>query len=370
MIVQHRPPRYRSLIAPFVAMALGITACTGGGTGPSPAAEPGAAESPAGTSAATSATSEGIDLAEVSERELVFAHITPETFPYHDGALEFKRLVEERSEGKITVNVFPAGQLGAERDIEEGILEGSVHFGVGAGALAAFAPVINVTELMLLIKNQEHMQAVIDSEAGQMLADQIEAESDFEVLDWWSTGNSPIETVDRPVTVPEDLEGLKIRVIENPALIDAIEALGATPTPLPFPEVYGALQSGLVDGAHLDWNAMDSLKAYEIIRYATSPDSAFLAEPRPILTSTEFWESLTPAEQDLIGTAMEDASAYERELFLTKIDEAVQAAADAGVEFTEIDEEAFTERLRPVWDKWAEELDAAEIIAAIEELRP
>jgi TRAP-type C4-dicarboxylate transport system substrate-binding protein len=223
---------------------------------------------------------------------------------------------------------------------------------------------------MFLIKNQEHMQAVIDSEAGQMLADQIEAESDFEVLDWWSTGNSPIETVDRPVTVPEDLEGLKIRVIENPALIDAIEALGATPTPLPFPEVYGALQSGLVDGAHLDWNAMDSLKAYEIIRYATSPDSAFLAEPRPILTSTEFWESLTAAEQDLIGTAMEDASTYERELFLTKIDEAVQAAADAGVEFTEIDEEAFTERLRPVWDKWAEELDAAEIIAAIEELRP
>jgi TRAP-type C4-dicarboxylate transport system substrate-binding protein len=122
MIVQHRRPRYRSLIAPFVAMALVITACAGGGTGPSPAAEPGAAQSPAGTSAATSATSEGIDLAEVSERELVFAHITPETFPYQDGALEFKRLVEERSEGKITVNVFPAGQLGAERDIEEGIL--------------------------------------------------------------------------------------------------------------------------------------------------------------------------------------------------------------------------------------------------------
>lgn len=364
-MVEQRRSHLLSVMAPFMAMTLLLGACSaGGGASPSTAADPDA------PSAAASVASQAPNLGEISERQLVFAHITPETFPYQDGALKFKELVEERSDGRITVDVFPAGQLGAERDIEEGILEGSIHFGVGAGALSAFAPVINVTELMFLIKNQEHMQAVIDSEAGQLLADQIEAESEFEVLDWWSTGNSPIETVDRPVTTPEDLQGLKIRVIENPALIDALEALGANPTPLPFTEVYGALQSGLVDGAHLDWNAMDSLKAYEIVKYATSPDSAFLAEPRPILTSTEFWESLNTAEQELIGGAMTDASEFERELFLTEIDKAIQAAADAGVEFTDIDEQAFIEILRPVWDKWAEELDAAEIIAAIEELRP
>jgi len=347
----------------LAAMVLLLSACGGGAASPTASGSSTPSDPEESTPASSSA-------GEIGEHTLVFAHITPETFPYQDGALKFKELVEERSDGKITVDVFPAGQLGAERDIEEGILEGSIHFGVGAGALAAFAPVINVTELMFLIKNQEHMQAVIDGEAGQLLADQIEAESDFEVLDWWSTGNSPIETVATPVTVPSDLEGLKIRVIENPALIDALEAFGANPTPLPFTEVYGALQSGLVDGAHLDWNAMDSLKAYEIVKYATSPDSAFLAEPRPILTSTAFWDSLNDAERELLGTAMTDASTYERELFLTKIDEAVQAASDAGVEFTEVDEQAFIDVLRPVWDKWAAELDAAEIIAAIESVRP
>ena len=354
------------VLGTLVALALILAAC-GGGTGSS--APVGASEAAASASEAAASTpaSGGAD---IGEHQLVFAHITPETFPYQDGALKFKELVEERSGGKITVDVFPAGQLGAERDIEEGILEGSIHFGVAAGALSAFSPVINVTELMFLIKNQEHMQAVIDGEAGQLMADQIEAESDFEVLDWWSTGNSPIETVNTPVTEPADLEGLKIRVIENPALIDALEALGANPTPLPFTEVYGALQSGLVDGAHLDWNAMDSLKAYEIVKYATSPDSAFLAEPRPIVTSTAFWEGLNDAERELLGTAMTDASTFERDLFITKIDEAVQAAADAGVEFTDVDEEAFIEILRPVWDKWATELDAAEIIAAIEAVRP
>jgi tripartite ATP-independent transporter DctP family solute receptor len=344
-------------------LALLLAACSGApaaSTDESASAEP-ASQAPA---------SAGAPADEIGEHELVFAHIAPETFPYQDGALKLAELLAERSGGKITMEVFPAAQLGAERDIEEQILEGSIHFGVGAGALSAFSPVINVTELMFLIKNQEHMRAIVEGEAGELLAAAIEKESDFKVVTWFSTGNSPIQTVDRPITKPEDLDGLKIRVIENPALIDAFDALGANSTPLPFPEVYGALQTGLVDGAHLDWNAMASLKVYELVKYATHPDSAFLAEPRPIIASKAWWESLNDAERELIGGALEEAAAFERDLFTEQIDVAVQEAADAGVEFTEVDEQAFIDILRPVWEKWAQELDAADIIAAIEAVRP
>lgn len=358
-----RRPRPGHPVAWLTTLALVLAACGG-----APAQSSGESESEAPASQA--AASGDAPAGEIGEHKLVFAHIAPDTFPYQDGALKLAELLEERSDGKITMEVFPAAQLGAERDIEEQILEGSIHFGVGAGALSAFAPVINVTELMFLIKNQEHMQAIIDGEAGELLAAAIEEQSDFKVVTWFSTGNSPIQTVDRPITKPEDLDGLKIRVIENPALIDAFDALGANSTPLPFPEVYGALQTGLVDGAHLDWNAMASLKVYELVKYATHPDSAFLAEPRPLLASKAWWESLNDAERELIGGALEEAAAYERELFVEQIDVAVQEAADAGVEFTEVDEQAFIDVLRPVWEKWAAELDAAEIIAAIEAVRP
>lgn len=347
----------RNLATRMVALAAGaslaLAACSGGST--SAEADP--------------STGNGAAAGEVGERELVFAYITAETFPYHDGATKFAELVEEKSEGKITVKLYPGGQLGQERDINESILDGSVHIGIGAGALATVAPIVNILELPFLIKNQDHMNAIVDSPVADMLADRIRQEGGYEVVAWFSTGDSSIQTVDTPIEKPEDLNGLKLRSIENAALADALSTLGANPTPMPYGEVYTGVQTGVIEGATLDWGSVRSMRLHELVNYVTTPDQAFLAEPRPVIMSAAFWESLNDAERAVIQEAMDEAAAFERDLFKQRQKEAYEEIAASGVTVTEIDGQAFEQVLQPVWDKWAAELGAEEILAGILDTR-
>lgn len=367
----HRPAQLIKLLAVLAALALALAACA-----EEPEEAPEVADDPADEvdeEEPEDEPEEDVDDPDVAEDvedlSLTFAYITPEAFPYHDGAVRFQELVEEASGGNITVELFPEAQLGDEREINESILEGSVHIGIGAGALASFAPIQNLPQLPFLIANQDHMHAIIEDEAGDMMAERIE-DAGFKVLDWFSTGDSSIQTVDVPVESPDDLEGVRLRAIENDALIDALEALGANPTPMPFPEVYTGLEQGVIEGSHLDWGSVATNHIYEQIDYATSPDVAFLAEPRPVIMSMEFWESLDAATQDVIQDAMSEAAQYERDVFVETLDDAVATVEEGGVEFTDIDEDEFLEILEPVWDEWAAELDAEEILERIHELRP
>lgn len=174
--------------------------------------------------ACSAPTTESDDGSGVRDMSLTFAYITPETFPYQDGGERFKELVEESSDGKITVELFPGGQLGDERAIEESILSGSIQIGIGAGALAGFAPIMNVFELPFLIEGQEHLASFVESEVAATIADRIREDGGFQVVAWYSTGDAALET-NRPINEPSDLNGLKIRTQENPAQIDALTAL-------------------------------------------------------------------------------------------------------------------------------------------------
>lgn len=296
---------------------------------------------------------------------LKFAHITPTTFPYHDGALKFKEVVERLSGGRVEVQVFPAAQLGGERDINEGIRLGTVHVGVGAGALAGFAPVYNIVELPFLIKNQDHMERVADGPAGKLLARRIEEQSGFKVLGFWSTGDSGIQTVRGPVRTPDDLRGVKIRVMENQALIESVRGLGASPTPIPFPEVYTSLKQGVVEGAHLDYTALYTTKIFETIKFVTEPGANFLAEPRPVIMSAKFFASLPADVQKLIQRAADEAIAFERKLFRERQAQAISELRARGITFTSIDDKAFLERMQPIWRRIARELKAEDLLDEI-----
>jgi tripartite ATP-independent transporter DctP family solute receptor len=296
---------------------------------------------------------------------LKFAHITPTTFPYHDGALKFKEAAERLSGGKVEVQVYPAAQLGSEREIEEAIRLGTVHIGVGAGALAGFAPVYNIVELPFLIRNQDHMAKVADGPAGQTLAKRIEEQSGFRVLGFWSTGDSGIQTVKAPVKTPGDLKGTKIRVMENSALIESTRALGANPTPLPFPEVYTSLKQGVVDGAHLDYTILYTSKAFEAVKYVTEPGFHFLAEPRPLIMSARYVDSLPKETRDVIMKAAQEAIAFQRALFRERQDRAVAELRAKGLTFVKLDEKAFLDAVQPVWRKIAKDLRAEDLLEEI-----
>lgn len=294
-----------------------------------------------------------------------FAHHAPVTFPYQDGALKFKEVAERLSGGRIEVQVLGGAQLGGERDLLEGVRLGTVQMAIGAGALANFAPAYNVVQLPFLIKNQEHMVKIADGPAGKLLSQRIEQQGGFKVLGYFSTGDSGIQTVKGPVRTPADLKGAKIRVMENPALIESMRALGANPTPLPFPEVYTSIKQGVVDGATIDYTALWTTKVYEAIKYVTEPGFHFLAEPRPVVMSVKFFSSQPADVQKWIMAAATEAIAHERSVFTERQSKAIEDLRAKGIIFVKMDDAAFLEVMRPVWQRVAATYKAEDLLEAI-----
>jgi len=292
---------------------------------------------------------------------LKFAHHAPVTFPYHDGVLKFKEALEKISAGKVEVQVFGGAQLGGERDILEGIRLGTVHFGIGAGALANFAPVYNIVQLPFLIKDQTHMGKVADGPAGRLLSRRIEEQSGFKVLGYFSTGDSGIQTVKAPVRTPDDLRGVKVRVMENQALIESLRGLGASPTPIPFPEVYTSLKQGVVEGATIDFTALWTTKVYETVKYMTVGLN-FLAEPRPVVMSAKFFAAQPKDVQGWIQQAAHEAVRLERGIFLERQNKAKEELKAKGIQFVELDGKAFLDRMKPIWQKVARDFKAEDLL--------
>jgi len=301
---------------------------------------------------------------------LRFALITAETFPYMDGARKFKEEVEQRSNGEIKVLIYPGGQLGAEREINEAILEGSVQVGVGAGAMANLAPIYNIVQVPFLIQGQSHMEAIADGPVGKRLAQMIEKQAGFRVIAWFSTGDSALETVKVPVKRPEDLAGVKMRVIETPVLVDAMKALGANPTPMPYPEVYTGLKQGVIEGAHLDVVSVDTLKVGEVVKYMTDWEQiTFASEPRPVIMKAAYFDKLTAQQQTWIRESMQLAAIQERKVFRDRMAAIRQKLLAQGVTISRVDADAFIKRVQPVWTKYAKQLNAEDLLADIVKLR-
>jgi tripartite ATP-independent transporter DctP family solute receptor len=294
-----------------------------------------------------------------------FAHHAPVTYPYQDGAVRFKEVAERISGGKLEVQVFGGAQLGGERDLLEGIKLGTIHMCIGAGGLANFAPAYNVVQLPFLIKNQEHMVKIAEGPAGKLLSQRIEEQGGYRVLGYFSTGDSGIQTVKGPVRTPADLKGVKIRVMENPALIESMRALGANPTPLPFPELYTSMKQGVVEGATIDYTALWTTKVYEAVKFVTEPGFHFLAEPRPVLISAAFFKSQPAEVQQWIAQAAQEASAYERSLFKDRQGKAIEDLRAKGIQFAKMDEAAFLTTMKPVWQKVAASYKAEDLLDAI-----
>ncbi len=310
--------------------------------------------------------------------EIRFASVTPAAFPYYDGQKKFKELVEKRAAGKVNVKLYHSRQLGDERKIEEGILQGTVHMGIGAGAFAGFAPIVDIVELPFLIKNQAHMTSIATGPLGKKMAAIVAKQSDFLVLAWFSTGDSSIETVKVPVRTPADLKGAKIRTMPNKAMVAALKAFGANPTPLPYGQVYMGLKQGIIEGSTVDWMSIKNMKFYENLKYATNPSNAYLAEPRPIVVSKKWWSSLPADVKSAVQSSIKEAAAFQRELFLSKQTQAVKDMKKKGMIITDINVSAFMKKIQPVWHSYAKEVDkrgnsgtaAQDLVKAIIASRP
>lgn len=265
--------------------------------------------------------------------EFKFAHSGSLEHQYQIGAEQFKKLVEEKSGGEMKVTIFPQAQLGGERDLAEGVRMGTIEMSsVAAGNMAGFVPELQVFGVPFLFQTREQVYAVLDGPVGKDLAD-IMLGKGFVNLSIWEVGFRNITNNIRPVKTPDDMKGLKIRVQESKIWIEFMKSLGAVATPIPFGELYTALQQKVVDGQENPVATIYSMKFYEVQKYLSLTGHTY--EPALVVANPKWFNGLDPKHQAILKEAAMEAAAFQRQKLADLDRERFDVIRKAGVEVEE-----------------------------------
>ncbi len=283
-----------------------------------------------------------------------YGHVGPPVHPQHHAALAFAKYVGEKTNGEIEVQVFPLGQLGGERSMTEQVQGGTLQMtAITAGVLANFVPEIGIIELPFVYPNREVAYKVLDDkEVKDRFARYCDAKG-FVFIGYTENEFRDLTNSKRPVKTPEDMKGLKIRVVEAPMMIDTFKALGANPTPLPFPEIYNALQQKVIDGQDNPIYTSILMKFTEVNKFATITNH--ILTECPTVVNRDFWNSLKPEHQKIFREAAEVQAKVNREGNAKNRVEALDKAKAQKVNvhvLTQKEREAFKKAVQPVHQKY------------------
>ena len=279
---------------------------------------------------------------------LKLGHCLAADHPYNMGCEKFAELVSERTDGNVIFEVYPASQLGGERELWEGCIMGTID-----SVLAATAVLCNwdesflVYELPFLFENQEHARAVLDGEIGQSMLDGLD-DLNMVDLDYWWPGWMNISTSGVKVEHPEDLKGLNMRTMESPPWQEYMTCLGANPIPTVFSEVYVGLQNGTLDGCNFAIPTIYTSKLYEVQDYYAQGNIVYT--PVGLAISTPAWKKIPEEYHDIIKEAAKEAGKYEIECIDKMSEEAVTEMEAAGYECYWIDTEEWRKAVQPAYD--------------------
>lgn len=271
----------------------------------------------------------------------------------HQGMIYFGEQLEKISEGKFKVQIYPSQQLGTERQCLELLQIGSLDMTkVSAGVLENFSPSIKVFGIPYMFKDKEHTFRVLDGPIGDELLAGTEKYW-LKGLGYYDSGSRSFYTIDRPVEQPNDLEGLKIRVMESQTAIDMVKSFGGSPTPISWGELYTALQQGVVDGAENNPPSFYLSRHYEVCKYYIIDEHTVL--PDVVLMSTHLWNTLNEQEQKWIQKAMDLSVIEQRRLWSVSEQESLEAVKAAGVQVSYPDKIPFAEMSKSVADQYAKD---------------
>ena len=241
----------------------------------------------------------------------------------------FAREIKAKSGGRIEVQVFGAGALGGEKDLVEGVKNGFIQAGFASGVMANYFPPAMVTDIPYLFPNDDVADKVMDGPFGQKLAADFNAATGMHNLCFGEVGFRHFSTGKTPVHAPKDLAGLKIRVQETPLYVTEMKALGAQPTPIAFPELYTALQTGVVDGQENPVPTMIFAKLYEVQKHVTLDGHNYGIDW--FVMSDKFYKSLAPDLQKVVQDAARVACNEERKANRTFAAAGSKTLAEKGV---------------------------------------
>ncbi|WP_269522189.1 TRAP transporter substrate-binding protein [Coraliomargarita parva] len=289
-------------------------------------------------------------------RRLKVSHGLPTNHPIHAGIESFAERVAYYSSGRLQFDVFPNAQLGSGTQTLEQMQAGTLDAAqVGAASLGSFIPEAKVFSLPYLFRSSDHYWAVLNGEIGQELLDALAINasgnpSGFRGLTYYDAGSRNFYAK-KAIQAPSDLKGMKIRVMNDSVAIDTMKALGASPTPISWGELYTSLQQGVVDGAENNPPSFVSSRHFEVCKefsfdhHSRIPDILFISE--------KTWNSLTPEERGWIQQAAIESTEFERKVWDAAVVDALSVMREQGVTIHEASMEPFMQATEAVREKYA-----------------
>ena len=310
----------------------------------------------------------GAGAQDIRQREMRFAMSLAPDHPLGVAGQKFADLVSEKSGGKLTVSFYPGAVLGSDQQNLSAVRGGTLDFTTMApGLLAGLNKEFLVFDLPFLFNDSEEAYALSDGPVGQGLMDGLSTQG-IHGLGIWDLGFRNMTNSRRPITRVEDLRGLKLRVIAAPVYIDLFTTLGANPVPMTFGEVYGALESGAIDGQDNPLAVIRSAKFAEVQDYLSLTRHIYTG--MPFLMSGKTWEALTPDERQIVAQAAEEAKALGRKLVQEQEATAIEELR-AEMEVNELapeEVEWMRAAAQPVVDKFAAEVGQSVMATARDQL--
>lgn len=288
-----------------------------------------------------------------AQQVLRLSHNAAPGNPKAVGSLKFAELVEQKTKGRIKIEVGGSAQYGDDVESLTNMRLGSLAFSANSqGTTSGVVPQFNVLGLPFLFHDLQHAYKVVDGPVGKQL-DELARQKGLVLLALWDNGIRHTSNSKRAIVKPEDLAGLKLRTPPDSMTIDIFMALGANPTPLAFSELYIALQQGVVDGQENPLMNIYSSKLHEVQKFISLTGHKY--ETTPLLASKRIWDKLSKEDQAAILESALEAGKLNRQMSMDSDDELRKRMTEAGIQFNEVDKAPFIARTKSVYDKWSKQ---------------
>lgn len=307
----------------------------------------------------------------MAQQKMVFkaADVHPLGYPTVEAIVRMGKKLEQATNGRISIQMYPSMQLGGEKEMIEQAQVGALQIArISVGPVGTVVDELNVFNLPFVFRDTEHMEKVIDGEIGQEMLDKISnnPQTKLIALGWMDAGSRNVYNSKHPVKSLDDLKGLKIRMMGNPIFVDTMNALGGNGIAMGFDQLYNAMQTGVVDGAENNPPTYVTGNHFQVAKYFSMTEHLII--PEIFVFSRKTWETLSKDDQALIKKFSREAQMEQRLLWNKMEDESLAKMKAMGVEVVTFkDKKPFQDAVKPVWDKYgAKYADLVKRIQAVQ----
>ncbi|HSE77487.1 MAG TPA: TRAP transporter substrate-binding protein [Alphaproteobacteria bacterium] len=282
--------------------------------------------------------------------------VHPLGYPTVEAVVRMGKKLEQSTNGRLSIQMFPSMQLGGEKEMIEQAQVGALQIArISVGPVGTIVDELNVFNMPFVFRNSAHMEKVVDGPIGTELLDKVSNNPQTRLIGlcWMNAGSRNVYNSKHAVRSIDDLKGLKIRMMGNPIFVDTMNALGGNGIAMGFDQLYNAMQTGVVDGAENNPPTYVSGNHFQVAKYFSMTEHLII--PEILVFSRRSWETLSKDDQDLIKKFSKEAQLEQRKLWYEREEESVAKMKQVGIEivtFSPAEKQRFQAAVKPVWDKY------------------